>query len=288
MMSSEVTALLASIAFALFAVYGWLGLRHSTPLTATVVSLAARTITLGAAVILFGGVPGFAMMALAVFVVLGVMQTAISLLTFMGLQKIGTSRSQPLRNSYPLWSAGIAIGLMGEQAGIAVLLGTLLVVSGVVLISWKPEAAPPSYRWWHVVYSMAAGFLAGLAFPLRRYGLTITNEPVFFSFVVAIVSWVGAIPYTLWTSGERKLIWHRRAVVDFFLSGFFEALGALLTLMALTTGRVVIVSPIVATTPLFSLMISLVFLRGREKITAVTVLGTIAVVAGTIAIALGR
>ena len=287
-MRSEVTALLASISFALFAVYGWLGLRHSTPLTATVVSLAARTITLGIAVVLFGGVPGFAKRALVVFIILGLMQTVISLLTFMGLQKIGTSRSQPLRNSYPLWSTVIAIALMGERAGAAVLLGTLLVVAGVVMISWKPEVAPPSYRWWHVVYSMVAGLLAGVAFPLRRYGLTITNEPVFFSFVVAIVSLLGAIPYTLWTGGERKLIWHRRAVIDFFLSGFFEALGALLTLIALTTGRVVIVSPIVATTPLFSLMISLIFLRGKERITTVTVLGTMAVVVGTIAIALGR
>jgi len=287
-MSSEVTALLASLSFALFAVYGWLGLRHSTPLTATLVSLAARTITLGTAVILFGGVPGFATMALVVFIILGLMQTVISLLTFIGLQKIGTSRSQPLRNSYPLWSAVIAIALMGERAGVAVLLGTLLVVVGAVMISWKPEAAPPSYRWWHVVYSLAAGLLAGVSFPLRRYGLTISNEPVFFSFVVAIVSLIGAIPYTLRTSGERKLIWQRRAVIDFFLSGFFEALGALLTLIALTAGRVVIVSPIVATTPLFSLLISQIFLRGKERITTITILGTIAVVAGTIAIALGR
>ena len=287
-MSSEVTALLASICFALFAVYGWLGLRHSTPLTATMISLAARTITLGTSVILFGGVPGFAMTALVVFIILGLMQTVISLLTFMGLQKIGTSRSQPLRNSYPLWSTAIAVAFMGERAGVAVLLGTLLVVAGVVMISWKPEAAPASYRWWHVVYSMVAGFLAGVAFPLRRYGLMITNEPVFFSFVVAIVSLMGAIPYSLWTGGERRLIWHRRAVIDFFLSGFFEALGALLTLVALTNGRVVIVSPIVATTPLFSLVISLIFLRGKEKITTITILGTIAVVAGTIAITLGR
>ena len=287
-MRSEVTALLASISFALFAVYGWLGLRHSTPLTATVISLAARTITLGIALVLFGGVPDFAKRALVVFIILGLMQTVISLLTFMGLQKIGTSRSQPLRNSYPLWSTVIAIALMGERASAAVLLGTLLVVAGVVIISWKPEVAPPSYRWWHVVYSMIAGLLAGVAFPLRRYGLTITNEPVFFSFVVAIVSLLGAVPYTLWTGGERKLIWHRRAVIDFFLSGFFEALGALLTLIALTTGRVVIVSPIVATTPLVSLMISLIFLRVKERITTVTVLGTMAVVVGTIAITLGR
>jgi uncharacterized membrane protein len=73
-MSSEVTALLASLSFALFAVYGWLGLRHSTPLTATIVSLAARTITLGTAVILFGGVPGFAMKALVVFIILGLIR----------------------------------------------------------------------------------------------------------------------------------------------------------------------------------------------------------------------
>ena len=286
-MRSEVTALLASISFALFAVYGWLGLRHSTPLTATVISLAARTITLGIALVCWRRAD-FAKRALVVFIILGLMQTVISLSTFMGLQKIGTSRSQPLRNSYPLWSTVIAIALMGERASAAVLLGTLLVVAGVVIISWKPEVAPPSYRWWHVVYSMVAGFLAGVAFPLRRYGLTITNEPVFFSFVVAIVSLLGAVPYTLWTGGERKLIWHRRAVIDFFLSGFFEALGALLTLIALTTGRVVIVSPIVATTPLFSLMISLIFLRGKERITTVTVLGTMAVVVGTIAITLGR
>lgn len=287
-MTPEVTALLAAIAFALFAIYGWLGLIYSTPLTATIVSLAARTITLGAAVVTFGGIPHYATLALAVFIGLGLMQSVISLLTFIGLQKIGTSRSQPLRNSYPLWSAAIATAVMGESANFAVLVGTFSVVTGVVLISWRPEAAPPSYRWWHALYSTAAAFLAGVAFPLRRYGLTITNEPVFFSFVVAMVSLLGAIPYTLSTGAGRGLIWHPKGVVHFFLSGFFEAVGALLTLVALTTGKVVIVAPIVATTPLFSLALSLIFLHGKEKVTGLTILGTIAVVGGTVAIALGR
>ena len=65
-------------------------------------------------------------------------------------------------------------------------------------------------------------------------------------------------------------------------------MGALLTLVALAGARVVIVSPIVATTPLFSLVISLIFLRGKEKVTGLTIMGTVAVVAGTVAIALGR
>ena len=265
-----------------------MGLTHSTPLTATIVSLAARTVTLGAAVVFTGGIPNFAYLALAVFVFLGALQSATSLLTFIGLQKIGTSRSQPLRNSYPLWSAGLAIVVLHEQASLAVLAGTVLVVIGVVLISWKPETALPSYRWWHVLYSLAAGFLAGVAFPLRRYGLTITNEPVFFSFVVAVISFLGAIPYILWNRSDQGLIWHPRGVLHFFGSGFFEALGALLTLIALTTGRVVIVSPIVATTPLFSLIISLIFFRGKEQVTGRTIMGTIGVVDGTIAIAVGK
>ena len=197
-MAPEAIALLASISFALFAVFGWLGLRHSTPLTGAIVSLVARTVTLGAAVVFSGGIPRYRSTALAVFVFLGGLQSAISLLTFIGLQRIGTSRSQPLRNSYPLWSTAIVIAVMHEQASEAVLAGTLLVVAGIVLISWKPETTALSYRWWHVLYSLGAGFLAGVAFPLRRYGLTITNEPGFFSFVIAVVSLVGSIPYVLW------------------------------------------------------------------------------------------
>jgi drug/metabolite transporter (DMT)-like permease len=60
---------------------------------------------------------------------------------------------------------------------------------------------------------------------------------------------------------------------------------ALLTLVALIGARVVIVLPIVATTPLFSLVISLIFLRGKEQVTGATVFGTVAIVAGTVAVA---
>ena len=57
-----------------------------------------------------------------------------------------------------------------------------------------------------------------------------------------------------------------------------------LTLVALSTARVVIVSPIVA----YSLVVSLIFLRGKKSVTSRTILGTVAVVAGTIVIVLGR
>jgi drug/metabolite transporter (DMT)-like permease len=75
-------------------------------------------------------------------VILGIQQSVTSLLTFVGLHKIGTSRSQPLRNTYPLWSALIAIVIMHERASAMIVAGTLLIVVGVVLISWKPDVPP--------------------------------------------------------------------------------------------------------------------------------------------------
>ena len=99
---------------------------------------------------------------------------------------------------------------------------------------------------------------------------------------------MGSIPYVLWHRSDQGLVWNRRGVMHFFTPGFCEAMGALLTLVALANARVVIVSPIVATTPLFSLTISLIFLRGKEQVTGHTIIGTVAVVLGTIAIALGK
>jgi drug/metabolite transporter (DMT)-like permease len=48
------------------------------------------------------------------------------------------------------------------------------------------------------------------------------------------------------------------------------------------------VSPIVATTPLWNLIIAAIFLRGREELNPRTVVGTACVILGTVAIALGR
>lgn len=287
-MPPQLLALFSAFSYASFTICARLGLNYSTPITATIVSLSVRTLTLWAAVFLTGGIPKVAPVALLLFVILGIIQTAMSLLTFTGLYKMGASRSEPLRNSYPLWSAIIAIAFLHEEAGFPVLLGTLLVVGGVTLISWRPAVTTSTYRWWHVFFSLAAGFLAGIAFPVRRYALTISNEPVFFGAVVAVVSLACLVIYLFIPVATRPIVWNRKALLSFIAAGCFEALGVVLAFMALSVGRVVVVSPIVATTPLWTLLLTVILLRGHERVNRHTVLGTACVVTGTIAITLGR
>jgi uncharacterized membrane protein len=57
---------------------------------------------------------------------------------------------------------------------------------------------------------------------------------------------------------------------------------------SLSLGRVVLVAPIAATYPVWALIGAKLFLRDVEKITLRTVIGILSVVAGTIAIHLGR
>ena len=74
----------------------------------------------------------------------------------------------------------------------------------------------------------------------------------------------------------------------FLCAGVFETLGILLGITALSYGPVVLVSPLIATSPLWVLFGSSLFLRGIETVALRTVLGALSVVLGTIAISLVR
>ena len=287
-MRPEFIALIAAILYSGNSITARMGMQQSSPLTAACVVLFVRTLLFWGALFLTGGIPDFEWLPVLLFVVLGIMQTATSLLQLTGIHRLGAARAEPLRNTYPLWSAFLAIVFLGEQAGPGILGGTLLVVGGIGLISWQPAASGMRYHWWDAMFPLLAALFAGIAFPLRRVAFDISNEPLFFAAILSIVSFVSLGPYLAIRLKTEKLIWNRRSLPKFVLSGFFETAASLLSLIAVSVGRVVIVSPIVASTPLWTLILTVLFLRGVERINGRTVTGTLAVMTGTICIILSR
>jgi drug/metabolite transporter (DMT)-like permease len=112
--------------------------------------------------------------------------------------------------------------------------------------------------------------LAGVSHPLRRYALSLANEPLYLAAIIGIVAlpWLGS--YLLLPSRRAQAVWDPRCIWPFLAAGLFETLGILLVIIALSVGQVVVVSPIVATGPMWVL------------------LGTASVIAGTIAISVVR
>jgi drug/metabolite transporter (DMT)-like permease len=264
------------------------GMGHSTPVTITFVSLLMQTVVLFAIVFTITGVPSTSSFVLLLFAVAGILQAVVRQLTYIGIEKIGAARSGPIRASVPLWSAAIAIIFLGERMTPAVAAGTLLVFGGILLISWRADEGVKDFRRWYIVAPLLAAILGGVVYPLRRYALRFSDEPIFFGAVVGVVGLICTAIFVALPTTKEKLVWNRQSIGYFAVGGAFESLGLLLVLYALTYGPVVVVTPLTATLPLWVVLGSKLFLRDLEKITPRIVAGAALVVAGTIAISLAK
>ena len=285
-MSPQLFAWLTAVSFAFANISVRRGMEYSTPLTATFVSLVVHTVALWIVVALTVGIPEFAVTALVAIVVTGIVQPIMRHCHYTGIHKIGTSRAVTLRNTFPLPAVLIGILILGEPITPLGIIGTLLVVIGIVFTSWRIDQHLTSFRWTYLLYPIATALITAVVHPLRRYAMVQSHEPLFFTAIVGPVSLFSfAMYYALPVCGE-KLVWHRRAFWPFLISGVFETTAVLLMLFAFTLGPVVIVSPIASTTPIWTAILSAIFLRKVERINLASVIGTVCVVAGVIAISI--
>jgi drug/metabolite transporter, DME family len=287
-MSPQLLASITAILYAGALVSSRIGLKYSTPDTVTLVSIMVQNVTLWSAVYLTGGIPKVSWVAVGIFCIVGTFQMGVRLLAYTGVLKIGASRSSALQSVGPLFSATIAITVLKEPATALIVAGTLFVVSGVVLVSWKAEREIPSFRWWYLMLPVGAAFLTGMNHPLRRYAFSISNEPLFFSAFMGLVSFAGFLIYRWISPRRQRLNWNRKALGPFLSTGTFETLSILFIMTSLSVGQVVVVAPIAATYPVWALIGAKIFLRDLETITLKTVIGILCVVAGVIAIHLAK
>jgi len=287
-MSPQVLAFITAIFYASALVSARRGLKYSTPATVTLVSILMQNVLLWSAVFLTGGVHAVPIEGVLLFSVVGITQLGVRLLAYTGVEKIGASRSAALQSISPLISAVLAISLLHETTTLLIIAGTLLVVAGIVLVSWKPEKQLPDFRPWHLLLPVGAAFLTGMNHPIRRYVLSLANEPLFFSALMGAVSLAGFVVYGAVTPQKHRIIWNRKSLGPFLGTGVFETFSILCIITALSLGQVTDIAPIAASYPVWSLLEVRLFLRDVEPLNWKIVLGIISVVAGNIAIHFGR
>jgi drug/metabolite transporter, DME family len=286
-MSPQILALITSICYAGALISSRIGLRYSTPTTVTLVSILAQNLLLWTAVFVWTGIPAVSWISVSLFGVVGISQLGVRLLAYTGVLKIGPSRGSALQSINPLISATIAIVVLRESATAVTVVGSLLVVAGVILVSWKADKELLNFRWWHLLLPMGAAILSGVNHPIRRYALGLSNEPLFFSAFMGFVTLLAFAAYMTTSSKEPRLAWDRRALWPFVCTGIFETFSIFLIITALSIGPVVVIAPIAATYPVWSLIGAKLFLRDVERIGLKAAVGILSVVAGTAAIHLG-
>jgi len=286
--SAQLLAFITAISYASALISARRGLKYSTPTTVTLVSILMQNALLWTAVFASGGVHAVPWQGIALFGFVGITQLGVRLLAYTGVEKIGAARSSALQSVSPLVSATLAIALLRETATMLIIAGTFLVVIGIVLVSWKPEKQVAGFRRWHLLLPLGAACLTGMNHPIRRYVLSLADEPLFFSALMGTVSFAGFLIYLALSPRSQRLDWNRKAILPFMGTGIFETLSILCIITALSIGSVVLVATIAASYPVWALIEARMFLRDVEPINWRIVLGISSVVAGNIAVHLGR
>ena len=284
------------IAYALAAALFWgtspvlvkRGLRHSNVSAAVLQQQVGSVLTLVLIMVLPFGEATLRMpwTAAGVFVSVGLVGSFLGR-TFVlkGIDEVGASKAQSISNSAPLLTAVYAILLLGETATPIILIGVVLIVTGLLIITRgtpddKVTGRPVSYKaflnpllsiiffGFGPILKKVAMLAGGTAVP----GALITHITglllIFLFGRVLRIEWREGI----WISGD--------SYVFLLLSGFFQGVGSILTYLAVAHAPAIIVAPIWNVQALITFSLARLILRGDETVTVKDGLAAVLVVAG--------
>ena len=211
---------------------------------------------------------------------------------FIAIDIIGASRTALFITTQAPFAALLAIAFTGEPLRPLVAVGTAAVVVALLLASgdsltqgWRTDRR---YLFGCLV-ALFSGASMGGGFVLSKQALAIFDSPM----VVTSLSMLAALAFVVPGVAVAAVRHHsvrsydRRAMRFILVSGLTTAVAGAGQFFAVQHGDVVVVAPIVATFPLWTLLLSHIFIARLERVTLRLVVGALFAVAGVIAVALG-
>ena len=278
-------ALLSSAFLGTAVVLANVGLRYLHPARGALVSIPSTTVLFWAIAPLLLRVQGWNATAFAIFLAVGlVFPGVVTLLNFASNRITGPTIAGTVSSTTPLFAVLLAIGFLGEPLTVTVGAGTGAIVLGVIAFTARGGRSSRTWAAWAILLPLAGAAIRGGAQAAVKQGLALWPDP----FVAVLVGYtvscatIFAASRTLVPEGAAPF--NRRGVLWFVAVGFCNGAGMLAMYAALARGQVSVVSPLVATYPLFTLALSAMFLR-EERLGARVLAGVALTVVGVIVLA---
>ncbi len=284
-MRPEIVPILSAMGWAVDSILVRRGARTSSVLSAAFLSYVVTTILMWSYVALNFPLSIVRSRAAFYFMTSGTLQPLLArILLYIGIDRLGVARAMPLRGTGPLFSVAIAVVFLQERPVTSVYLGGLFIVAGGWMVLYRKGTAKGDWRLLDALYPLLAAFLAGVSQNFRRAGLLILPNPFVAGAVTTGTSLTIFVLY-LWIKRQFPVVIPSRESLPYFgPTAFVSAVSQLLVFTSLSLGEVSVMIPLLNTTPLFSLIFSLIFLRDIEKVTLHIILGALSMLGGAILI----
>ncbi|MEM9355216.1 MAG: EamA family transporter [Pseudomonadota bacterium] len=201
-----------------------------------------------------------------------------------GVRRLGPTLNAGLSASGPIFGAAFAITLLGEKLNTQIAVGTLAVVAGILVTSIRPSSMASNWPLWAILLPLGAAAGRALAHSVTKIGYEEVASPVFVGLVSTTLSLI--ILTTQMLATGQRLTTTRTSTYWFLMSGLLSTGGVFALNVALQTGQVLSVSPIVSTSPVFALLLAILIFR-KETVTWRTVATVLLVVSGVILVIVG-
>ena len=231
--------------------------------------------------------------ALPWIVAFGIVQFGVGRSTaYMGLGIIGAPRIALFISTQVPFAAFFAVAFTGESLHPLVGVGTAAVMAGLLLASgdsftqgWRTDR--------RYLFGCLSGLLAGAATGsstvLAKQTVNVYDSPLTIAALGMLAAMIIVIPSVGLIASRspavRSFDWKSMALVG--MSGLCTTVSIVTQLFAVQRADVVIVAPILATFPLWTLMLSHLFIARLEQLTLRLTIGTVVTVVGVVAVALG-
>ena len=280
-----VLALGAACLFGVSAVVAKRGLYHVNAQVGAILSIATTTMLFALTAPWWMKAEYWFTAGFWVFVANGLIHPLLSMyLALEATSRTGPTVSATFSSTAPLFAALTAILFLGESLNALIGLGTLATVAGVMTLSWSAGGVPVLLRA-ALLFATGAAVIRGLNHTIGKFGLELLPSAAMAGFVSFSVSLIGSLVVYRLRNGPVALSIPRTGLLYFICTGTLIAIAILCMYSALFAGAVVVVSPIIASYPLFTLLTSLAF--RDEPLSVRAVCGVCLVVGGVALISLG-
>ena len=198
---------------------------------------------------------------LPLLVVLGFFRPLLSAnLGMAGTRILGPTINATLSAISPLFGVALGVLLLAEALSWEIALGSAGIVAGVVLISSRG----PSARTWPLVallLPIGAALVRSLSLAFSKIALEEIPSPFFVALVAYSVSFVLALANQARTGRSGFEVVATGGVKWLLVTGATYGIAVLVLNTALLHGRLIVVGPIVACAPLFTLLLGAAVFR---------------------------
>ncbi len=288
----------AAFFFALAEIAMRSALRFATPIMTAFLTIVVQWIVYTGLILATGEFSALNPSGLLWFSIAGVLNPFLFLTLYLfGIQQIGVARSAPVKGSAPIFAVIFAVGYLGERLGALQYLGIALVVGGILVISTEglrglggeasptpPEAARP--RRIDFIFPLLAGMAGGVASVIFKVSMGKMPSPLLGVWIVSSEALLLFPLAAFLFPADQRFRAGRPAMPWIVLAGLSGSAAMYGFILSIGLGQVSIVFTLVQASPLFVLLMSVVFLRQLERVTWRVVAGAVLTVGGGVLVSL--